>query len=101
MTNLHYKIILNNNIEYIFDKLFAKEQFRTWTKPFSDERDYDGTLSSGQEIIFHDEMGDGTVAIVSEYQINKLIEFTYVAAIEGGNRIDFEAHDSFERYTFY
>lgn len=100
MTSLHYKIILNNNVEYVFDKLFAKSQYKEWTRPFNPTSDYTGTLAQGSEIFFHDADRNGMLAQVSEYQVNKKIVFSYVASVTDGNKEYFEERENFESYSF-
>ncbi len=100
MTNLHYKIILNNNVEYVFDKLFDKAVYKEWTKVFSPGSNYSGTLAVGEEIFFHDADNNGMLSTVSKYKVNKVIEFTYLASVEDGERTEFKSNDNYERYTF-
>lgn len=100
MTNLHYKIILNNNVEYVFDKLFAKAEYKTWTAVFNPNSDYTGTLGLGEEILFHDADQNGMLASVSKYQVNKVIEFTYLANVVAGVKTPFADNSNYERYSF-
>lgn len=100
MTNLHYKIILNNNVEYVFDKLFAKAEYKEWTRVFNPSSDYDGILGLGEEIFFKDAENNGMLSKVSKYEVNKVIEFSYLASVEDGVKTEFEDRSNFERYTF-
>lgn len=100
MTNLHYKIILNNNVEYVFDKLFAKAEYKEWTRVFNPSSDYDGVLGLGEEIFFKDADNNGMLSKVSKYEVNKVIEFSYLASVEDGVKTEFEDRSNFERYTF-
>ncbi len=100
MTNLHYKIILNNNVEYVFDKLFAKAEYKEWTRVFNPSSDYDGILGLGEEIFFKDADNNGMLSKVSKYEVNKVIEFSYLASVEEGVKTEFEDRSNFERYTF-
>ncbi len=100
MTNLHYKIILNNNVEYVFDKLFAKAEYKEWTRVFNPSSDYDGILALGEEIFFKDADNNGMLSKVSKYEVNKVIEFSYLASVEDGVKTEFEDRSNFERYTF-
>ncbi|WOO88248.1 hypothetical protein R2F61_04800 [Mollicutes bacterium LVI A0078] len=100
MTNLHYKIILNNNVEYVFDKLFAKAEYKEWTRVFNPSSDYDGILGLGEEIFLKDAENNGMLSKVSKYEVNKVIEFSYLASVEDGVKTEFEDRSNFERYTF-
>lgn len=100
MTNLHYKIILNNNVEYVFDKLFEKTIYEEWSKVFSTGSRMSGLLAIGEEIGFYDGDGNGMIATVSKYEINKVVEFRYLAELMDGKRTPYEDDSNFERYTF-
>lgn len=100
MTNLHYKIILNNNVEYVFDKLFAKAEYKEWTRVFNPSSDYDGILGLDEEIFFKDADNNGMLSKVSKYEVNKVIEFSYLASVEDEVKTEFEDRSNFERYTF-
>ncbi len=100
MANLHYKIILNNNVEYVFDKLFDKAVFEEWTKVFNPDSKMRGTLAKGEEVFFYDADENGMLALVSEYQVNKLIEFTYLADVMNGEKRKYPDNSNHERYTF-
>ncbi len=100
MTNLHYKIILNNNVEYVFDKLFDKAFYDEWSKAFDQGSKMAGTLAEGEEVIFYDSKQDGMVALVGKYQVNRVIEFRYLAELMDGKRTEYDDHTNFERYTF-
>ncbi|WOO86390.1 hypothetical protein RZE82_04595 [Mollicutes bacterium LVI A0039] len=99
MTDLHHKIILNNNVEYVFDKLFSHPEYREWSSAFKLGYDYEGVLQQGEELFFRDKMKNGMICLVSDYQINKSIEFTHLTAITDGERFNHQP-GNFERYTF-
>lgn len=101
MTNLHYKVILNNNVEYVFDKFFEIENYKQWTKPFNPHSNYSGSFGLNNEVFFHDQNNDGMKVEITKYEVNKIVEFTYVSSIENGVETKFEnSHKNFERYTF-
>lgn len=100
MANLHYKIVLNNNVEYVFDKLFEKTVYEEWSKVFSTGSRMSGLLAKGEEIVFYDGDGNGMIATVSKYEINKVVEFRYLAELMNGKRTSYEDDSNFERYTF-
>lgn len=100
MTNLQYKIILNNNVEYLFDKLFDEAFYNDWSKAFDAGSKIVGTVAQGEEILFADSDNNGMLATVSEYQVNKLIEFRFISEIMGGVHKKYEDDSYFERYKF-
>lgn len=101
MTNIHYKLVLNNNIEYVFNKLFDPEYYGQWTKPFLADSKLSGTFAVGEQLFFSDNDGNGMKAEVTVYDINKMIELTYTSSIEDGVETKFEnSHRNYERYTF-
>lgn len=101
MTNLHYKVVLNNNVEYLFDKFFDLENYKQWTKPFNPHASYEGTFGLHNEIFFTDLDGSGMKVEITQYEINKLVEFTYVSSVDKGVETKFEnSHKNYERYEF-
>lgn len=100
MTKLHYKVTLNNNVEFVFEKLFNKQTFKEWTQVFNPTSDYSGFFDLGEEILFHDADGNGMLTLISKYEVNNIIEFTYIASLNNGNKTLFETTENYERYTF-
>lgn len=100
MTKLHYEVTLNNNVEYVFKKLFNKQIFKQWTQVFNPTSDYSGFFGLGEEILFHDADGNGMLTLISKYEVNKIIEFTYIASFNNGHKTLFETTENYERYTF-
>ncbi len=100
MAKLHYNIILNNNVEFMFDKLFASSEYEEWTKAFAEHNTMTGSLAKGEVVHFYDGNKNGMKAKVTEYDINKLIEFTYLSEISDGVETIFEDESNYERYIF-
>lgn len=100
MTNLHYKTVLNNSPEYVFEKLFDKQVFKQWTRIFNPTSDYSGTFGLGEEILFHDADGNGMLTLITQYEINKTIKFVYIASLNNGQKTLFQTTENYECYTF-
>lgn len=100
MAKLHYNIILNNNVEFMFDKMFGSSEYEDWSKAFSETSTMTGTLAPGEVIHFYDGNQNGMKAIVSDYQVNKIIEFKYLSEIYNGIETPFEDDNGIERYIF-
>lgn len=100
MTNLKYKLILNNNVEYVFDKLFDKPFYEEWSKAFNPDSKMKGILAKGEEVVFYDADENGMIATVSDYQVNKVVEFHFIAEVMDGVHKAYEDDSNYERYTF-
>ncbi len=100
MTKIDYNVILRNNVEYVFDKLYAKSEFEEWTSSFAEGSHYVGNIAPGEIVYFYDKDLNGMKSKVSKYEINKVIEFSYLADVIDGVEKEYEDTNNFERYTF-
>lgn len=101
MIKLQYKLILENNVEYVFDKLFEPNYYKQWTKPFNSDSTINGNFGLNNEVYMIDSNNDRVKALITQYEVNKIVEFTYISQIENGVETKFEnSRINYERYRF-
>ncbi len=100
MSTIYYKLVLSNNVEYVFDKMFEKNVYSRWTKPFNEDLKINGVIGLGQEVFIHGDDQNGMIAEVTKYETNKVIEFSYIGNVTDGETIMYRHVQNFERYKF-
>lgn len=97
---LEYKLILESNIEYVFDKLFSTDIYPLWASCFGANNQIIGTINAGEKIRFTNDEQNGIESLVTKFKQNQVVEFQYCATITNDQIIVYEGEDIFERYTY-
>ncbi len=100
MVEMKFELRLKTPITEVFERMFSSPDYQTWTKAFSETSTMEGELKKGNEVFFRDAEGNGMRSLVSEYDLNKLIEFRYLGDVIEGEFKAYENRDNYERYEF-
>lgn len=103
MKTLIFNIEINAYPENIWKKLWDKETYTKWTKPFTEGCYYETeSFTVGNEIKFLSPSGDGMLSKISSLKANEFVAFEHLGMIMNGEKISFKAenenHQCLETY---
>ena len=107
---LKFDILIDADIEIVYEAMIGKEGFEEWTVPFAPNSSFEGRWSKGSEIRFVSVQEDGSIAgmlsRIEENIPNEYVSIEHYGMIQDGRDIligpEVEAlRGSFERYRFF
>lgn len=84
METLHFSIDIDAAPEKIWEQLWSKESYTTWTTPFTAGSSLEGELKQGGKVQFLAPGGSGMYSIVDKWEPNKKAVFSHQGEIKEG-----------------
>lgn len=99
MQSLKFEFDINRELPFVFEKMYDKEVFRTWSSAFAEDSHYEGDLVEGADIKFLDLDKNGVGGIVKKIIPNEYLEFNIMQEYVKGEVVNFDPPGK-EAYTF-
>ena len=83
MKTLHYSIQINARPEKVWESLWHPENYKTWTKPFSEGSHFKtDSFTQGSKIHFLTPTGEGMYSLIDTVKENQYIAFKHLGSIQ-------------------
>ncbi len=79
---LEFKISINAPAEKVWQKLWDKESYKTWTNPFCEGSYYEGEMQLGNRIHFLSPSGEGMYSDVAFLKENEIAIVKHIGAVK-------------------
>jgi uncharacterized protein YndB with AHSA1/START domain len=99
MEKIEFKITINASAVKVWDVLFGVKTYPRWTAVFAEGSQVKTDWKKGSKALFHDDKGDGMLAIINENIPNKYMSVKHIGQIMDGKETLHDWGESFENYT--
>ncbi|MGN7986835.1 SRPBCC domain-containing protein [Pedobacter sp. 22226] len=99
MEKIEFKITINASAVKVWDVLFGVKTYPRWTAVFAEGSQVKTDWKQGSKALFHDDKGDGMLAIINENIPNKYMSVKHIGQIMDGKETLHDWGESFENYT--
>ena len=91
METLHFEIIINANVEMVFNVMIDDKHYREWTAEFNPTSHFVGSWEKGAKIVFigYDQDGNegGMIGRIKENIPNQFLSIEYLGIVQNGREI--------------
>lgn len=98
---LTYEVVVNKEIEYVFNNLLLSSEYHQWIKAFRDNVITEGKLELNGKISFKDADHNGIIVKVTQLEVNKIIELTYIGELINNKIKLYNTNFGYEQYYFF
>lgn len=99
MEKIEFKITINASAVKVWDVLFGVKTYPRWTAVFAEGSQVKTDWKKGSKALFHDDKGDGMLAIINENIPNKYMSVKHIGQIMDGKETLHDWGESLENYT--
>lgn len=84
MERLHFSVDINAPKEKVWDILWSKGKYETWTAVFSEGSTVETDWIEGSKVLFTDGKGSGMVSKIAANKPNEYMSFTHLGEMHNG-----------------
>nr|WP_294903090.1 SRPBCC domain-containing protein [uncultured Lacibacter sp.] len=84
MERLHFSVNINAPKEKVWDILWTKGKYETWTAVFSEGSTAESDWQEGSKILFTDGKGSGMVSKIAVKKVNEYMSFQHLGELLNG-----------------
>jgi Activator of Hsp90 ATPase homolog 1-like protein len=84
MEQLHFSVDINAPKEKVWDTLWAKGKYETWTAIFSEGSTVETDWKEGSKVLFTDGKGSGMVSKIAANKPNEYMSFEHLGELKDG-----------------
>ncbi|NCU02767.1 MAG: SRPBCC domain-containing protein [Chitinophagaceae bacterium] len=84
MERLHFSVNINAPKEKVWDILWSKGKYETWTAVFNEGSTAESDWQEGSKILFTDGKGSGMVSKIAVKKVNEYMSFQHLGELVNG-----------------